>query len=134
MNTSTVSPKTLHWPLILGLGTLALIRPLSRIIENRANADLSPQLPIAMTLGITVVWIAAVAYARVRQPVLTLICAGLTYGVLAIVLSAIGSLVMSGRLEGPLATPIAIAPVLLVNAIWGLFAGVIALVIARARG
>ncbi|MEU4345558.1 hypothetical protein AB0H00_30615 [Nocardia sp. NPDC023852] len=134
MNTLTATLKTLNWPLILGLGALALIRPLIRIIEDQADFDLSPLVPIAMTLGITVIWIAAVGLTKVREPLLTLVCTGLTYGTLSMVLSAIVSPILTGHLEGPFATPIAIVPVLIVNAIWGLLAGVIGLAIQRARG
>lgn len=133
VNGLTTTLKTLNWPLILGLGALALCRPLVRIIEDRSNADLSPLVPIAMTLAITVIWILAVGLTRVREPLLTLVCTGLTYGVLSIVLSAIVSPILTGHLEGPLAMPIAIVPVLIVNAIWGLFAGAVALAIQRAR-
>jgi hypothetical protein len=134
MNSLSTTVKALNWPLILGLGTTALIRPLVRIVEDRSEADLSPLVPIVMTLCITMVWIAAVGFTRVREPLLTLVCTGLTYGVLAILLSAILSPILTGHLDGPLAHPIAIVPVLIVNAIWGLVAGAIALGIQRARG
>ncbi|MFG3618936.1 hypothetical protein [Nocardia sp. NPDC047654] len=134
MDAPTTLVKTLNWPLILGLGALALIRPLVRIFEDRSDLDLSPWVPIAMTLCITIIWIAAVGLTRVRQPLLTLVCTGLTYGILATVLSAILSPILIGHLDGPLARPIAIIPMLIVNAIWGLIAGAIASAIQRARG
>ncbi|MGW0248500.1 hypothetical protein ACWDYH_17890 [Nocardia goodfellowii] len=133
MNTWTADLRSLNWPLILGLGVLALVRPLARIIEDQADADLSPLLPIALTVAITVLWIAVVAFTRVSRPVLTLVCTGLTYGVLTIPLSAIISALLNDRLEGPLAMPIAIVPLLIVNAIWGAVAGAVALAIQRAR-
>jgi hypothetical protein len=40
---------------------------------------------------------------------------------------------MTGRLQGPLAMPFTILPVLLTNAFWGLLAGLIALLVRRAR-
>jgi len=133
MNTRIETLRSLNWPLILSLGVLALVRPLARIIEDQANADLSPALPITLTVAITVVWIAVVVPTRVRQPVLTLVCAGLTYGVLTIPLSAVTSVLLNDRLEGPLAMPIAIVPLLIINAIWGAVAGAIALAIRRTR-
>lgn len=132
MNTRIATLRSLNWPLILVLGTLALVRPAARIIEDQADADLSPALPITLTVAITVVWIAVVVVTRVRQPVLTLVCAGLTYGVLTIPLSAIISVLLNDRLDGPLAMPIAIVPLLIANAIWGAVAGAIALAIRRA--
>jgi hypothetical protein len=65
--------------------------------------------------------------------VLTLVCAGVVYGVLSIVLSGILSPILTGQLQGPLAMPFAIIPVLAVNAVWGLITGVIALLVRRAR-
>lgn len=125
--------KALNWPLILGLGALALIRPLVNIVEHQAGVDSGPVTPIAITIGISVIWIAAAGFTRVRQPLLTLVFAALTYGVFSMVLSAIVSPLLLGRLEGPLANPIAIVPVLLTNAIWGAITGALAMLIQRAR-
>lgn len=125
--------KALNWPLILGLGALALIRPLVNIVEHQAGVDSGPVTPITITIGISVVWIAAVGFTRVRQPLLTLVFAALTYGVFSMVLSAIVSPLLLGRLEGPLANPIAVVPVLLTNAIWGAITGALAMLIQRAR-
>jgi hypothetical protein len=70
----------------------------------------------------------------VREPVLTLVAAGLVYAVLATILSAILSPILNGNLEGPLAMPFSIIPLLLTNALWGLITGALALVIQRSRG
>ena len=66
---------------------------------------------------------------------LTLAFAGLAYGVLSIVLSGILSPILTGELQGPLATPFAFAvvPVLVVNGVWGVVTGVIALAVMRMR-
>jgi hypothetical protein len=82
---------------------------------------------------VTAVWVLVVGLGRVAQPVLTLVGAGLAYGVFAIALSGILSPILSGELQGPLAMPIAIVPMLLVNALWGLVAGGLALLVARVR-
>lgn len=134
MNTPTSTLRSLNWPLVLGLGALAMVRPLIRIIGDQADLDIPPAIPIALTLLITATWVAAAGFTRVREPVLTLVCAGLTYGVLAITISAIVSPILSGELEGPLANPIAIVPVLIFNAGWGLVAGLLALAVRRVRG
>jgi hypothetical protein len=125
--------KNLHWPLLLGLGALALVRPLVRIVIDPTGTTDAPATAITITLLISVVWIAVVGFTNVVHPVLTLVCAGVVYGVLSIVLSAILSPILTGELQGPLAMPFTIVPVLLTNAIWGLITGAIALLIRRVR-
>lgn len=134
MDTPTSTLRTLNWPLVLGLGALAMIRPLVRIIGDQADLAVAPAIPIALTLLITAIWVAAAGFTQVREPVLTLVFAGLTYGLLAIVISAIVSPILNEELEGPLANPIAIVPVLVLNAGWGLVSGLLALAVRRARG
>ena len=124
----------LQWPLILGLGALALIRPLVSIVESQLGVTDPPAVPIIITVVISAIWIGVVGLSRTPQPVLTLLLTGLTYAVLAIILSGILSPILTGHLEGPLAKPFAIIPVLLTNAIWGLIAGALALLLQRARG
>ncbi|WP_028662183.1 hypothetical protein [Saccharomonospora iraqiensis] len=126
--------RSLNRPLILGLGTLALIRPLTRVVESQLGIEHHPAVTISITVVITVVWIAAVGLTRNTAPVLTLVLAGLVYGVLSIALSGVLSPILSGSLRGPLANPVAIIPVLATNAAWGLVAGSLALALQRARG
>lgn len=127
--------KNLQWSLVLGLGALALARPLLNI-TGLAEQLGRPLVPLLATLVISVIWIAAVGLSRVAQPVLTLVFAGLAYGVFTIVLSAILSPFLTGELQGPLATPfgVGIVAVLVVNAIWGAITGVIALLVQQLRG
>ena len=125
--------KNLHWPLVLGLGALALVRPLIRIIIDPTGMADAPALAVTVSLLISVVWIAVVGWTNVAHPVLTLVCAGLVYGAASIVLSAVLSPIMTGELRGPLAMPFTIVPVLLTNAIWGLVTGLLALLVRRAR-
>lgn len=124
--------KKLPWPLILVLGVIALVRPLINIV-GIADQVGRPLAPLLATLVISVIWVAAASIPRVGQPVLTLVFAGLTYGVLSIVLSAILSPILSGQLQGPLTTPFGfgVIAVLIVNAIWGAIAGVIALLVRQ---
>lgn len=126
--------RTLNWPLIVGLGTLALIRPLTRIAESQLGIENHPAVPITLTVFISFVWVAAVGLSRNPAPVSTLIFAGLAYGVISIILSGILSPIIDGHLDGPLANPIAIVPILAINATWGLAAGGLALALQRARG
>lgn len=125
--------KDLHWPLVLGLGALALVRPLVNIITDQTGAPRWSLWPIAITIVISAVWIAVVGLTRVARPVLTLVCVGVVYAVLSMLLAAVLSPLLTGQLQGPLADPVAVVPILLINALWGLVAGLIALSVRRAR-
>lgn len=125
--------RSLQWPLVLGLASLALVRPLVNIVADQLGTKPPPVVPIGITLATTIVWVAVVGLSRVAQPVLTLVAAGVGYGVLSIVLSAILSPILTGELQGPLAMPIAIVPVLVFNAAWGAVAGALALLVRRTR-
>lgn len=129
---SPVSPaRSVNWFLACVLGVVALIRPVVRIVASESGYEVSPVLPVLLTIGITAVWIIAVVSARAASPVLTLVVAGLVYAVLSTVLSGILSPILDGELSGPLANPIAIVPMLLINALWGLVAGGIARIFQR---
>jgi hypothetical protein len=130
---SAASTTRLHWPSILLLGALGLVRPLVNIVEAQLDVDSGPAVPIILTIAVSAIWILIVGFRETPHPVLTLTLAGLVYGVLAIVVSGILSPILDGRLDGPLANPIAIVPMLALNAAWGLAAGAIALLIQRAR-
>jgi len=126
--------RELRWPLIFGLGALALVRPAVSVVETQLGVDDPPAVPLILTVLITAVWVAVVGLRRIAQPVLTLLFVGLTYGVLAIILSGVLSLTLEGELRGPLANPIAIGSVLMINAVWGLVAGLLAWLVQRRRG
>jgi hypothetical protein len=132
--TNNTPLRELHWPLIAGLGALALIRPVARIVEEQLGLSAGSVLPIALTIVVTVAWVVIVGFSRVRQPLLTLVFSGVAYAVFSTVLSAILSPILTGELQGPIAMPIAIIPVLLINAGWGLAAGALALAVQHLRG
>jgi hypothetical protein len=117
------------WSLVLGLGALALVRPLLSITGVTGTLDWSPWLQLGVTAAVTVAWVAAVVVARAPRPLLTLVYTGLAYGVFAIVLSAVLSPLLTGGLQGPVTHPFGLVAVLAVNAFWGLAAGAIALAI-----
>ncbi|MGL5817984.1 MAG: hypothetical protein ACRCYR_10500 [Phycicoccus sp.] len=129
----TTRLRQLNWPLVLGLGAVGLIRPLATVtgLDDLLGR---PATPLLLTAAITAVWVLVVGTSRVREPVLTLVVVGLVYAAASIVLSGVLSPILTGELQGPLAMPFAIVPVLLVNAVWGLLAGVLALLVQRARG
>jgi len=112
--------------LILVLGAIALIRPLSKItgiidiFGNRARGSL------LMTLIVSAIWIFIVVKNKFENPVSTLVYAGLSYGVFSIILSGILFPILTGRLQGPLVFPPAIFIILILNIIWGFITGVIA--------
>lgn len=127
--------KSLQWPLILGLGALALVRPLIRIVQDQLGISSGgPAVPVLTTVGISIVWVLVVGLGRTAQPVLTLLCTGLAYAVFSTILSGILSPILTGELQGPLTNPIAIVTMLLTNAVWGLAAGVLALLLQHLRG
>lgn len=118
------SSRDIRWPLATGLGLVALMRPVLNIFG--VMDEVKPAGPVVATVAISAVWVVTILLARAPRPVLTLVVAGLSYGVLAIALSGIVSPIKDGELRGPLATPIAIVPVLTVNALWGLLTGLVA--------
>jgi hypothetical protein len=120
--------KQLHWPLIIGLGALALIRPVMNITGLMEGLG-RPFGPILMTVLISLAWLAIVVLVGVREPLLTLVFTGITYGVFALLLSAILSPMLTGQLTGPITHPVAIVAVLITNAIWGALVGLCALVL-----
>ncbi|GAA4283935.1 hypothetical protein GCM10022261_14660 [Brevibacterium daeguense] len=121
-STQTTRRPPLNWLLILGLGALPLAVGLGRHLD----------LPALALVGlVTLAWVLIAGLARIGRPVMTLALAGLTAGAYAIVLSALITPMTSGRLQGPVAEPFAIIPVLVVPTIWGLGAGFIALALQR---
>jgi uncharacterized membrane protein len=131
-NSSQKQDIARQWPLIAGLGALALIRPIMSMLGLSEQIG-QPTASITATIIISLVWIAIVVVLRVKQPVVTLLLAGVAYGAFAIVLSAIASPILSGQLQGPLTNPFAIVSVLLTNAVWGFLAGITASVVMRVR-
>ncbi|HIW90652.1 MAG TPA: hypothetical protein H9870_03190 [Candidatus Corynebacterium avicola] len=127
----SASTGSVNWLLACALGVIALVRPVVRILATQTGYELTPAVPALLTLGITVVWVVAVASSRSTAPVLTLVVAGLVYAVLAMAMSGVLSPILDGELSGPLANPVAILPTLLVNAGWGLIAGTISLIFRR---
>ncbi len=115
------------WSLVLGLGALALLRPLVDITGAAGALDRPFLLWPATAVLVTVTWVAAVVVTRVPRPLLTLVCTGLAHAVFSIVVSAVLSPVMLGELRGPLTHPFGFVAALALNALWGLVAGVIAL-------
>lgn len=130
---SPTAAPPVHLLLAVGLGLVGLARPITNTVLDQIGVDPGPVVPLGWTLLITLLWVAVVGLGRVPRPLLTLTLAGLVYGLSALLLSGILSPLLLGRLEGPLAHPIAIVPMLVTNTLWGLVAGALALAIQRAR-
>lgn len=122
--------RSLPWPLVIALGTFALVRPLLSI-TGLADDWGRPATPLVATAVITLVWVLAVVVTRQPEPVRTLVAAGLVYAVLSVALSGILSPILEGDLQGPLTDPFALVSVAVVNAVWGAVAGVVALPFTR---
>ena len=118
--------EQLHWPLIIGLGALALIRPLLSVVGLMDGLG-RPFGPLLVTALISLAWLGIVLISRVRRPFLTLVWTGIMYGIFAMLLSAILSPILHGKLMGPLTNPFAFVAVLITNAIWGGAVGLLAL-------
>lgn len=118
--------------LIMGLGALALIRPVMKIT---GAMDLIGQQfgSILMTILISLAWLIIVLVKKVPNPVIVLVYAGLSYALFAIILSGILSPILDGKLQGPLTNPLAVVSVFATNAIWGLIIGGVAVALRRKK-
>jgi hypothetical protein len=128
-------PKLLHrlnWPLVAVLAAVALVRPIFSIV-GLADSLGKPATPLILTGAISLIWILAAGLRRVPDPLPTLVAAGVTYALAAIVLSGILSPILTGRLQGPLAVPQGIIPMFIVNAAWGAACGACAIGLRRLR-
>lgn len=121
--------KQLHWPLILGMGALALIRPLLAMTGALGR----PFNPTFLTAVISIAWLAIVTLVGVRRPFLTLVSTGFVYASFITVLSAILSQTLTGQMSGPLTNPISLVAVFITNMLWGAALGVLALGLQRMR-
>ena len=120
--------------LILGLGVLALIRPLMKITGLIHIFGSEAIGSIAMIILISIAWILIVIKKRVSNPIPVLVLAGVSYAAFAIILSGILSPVLDGGLQGPLTNPIAFVSVFITNIVWGFVLGVIAAAIPYKKG
>jgi hypothetical protein len=130
-SSSTTRPLTasgVQWPLVLGLGSMALLWPLTALTGIGGEGA-----PRALTVvGLTaLVWVGVVGLGRVPRPVLTLTLSGLVFGLVAmgtsVVLGGVG-------LPGEDAAAWTVVPALAMDAFWGFVAGLLALGVQKALG
>lgn len=118
----------IQWPLVLGLGSMALLWPLTALTGIGGTGA-----PRALAIvGFTaLVWIAVVGFGRVARPVLTLTLTGVVFGLVAMA----ASIVFGGvGLPGEDAAAWTVVPALAMDAFWGFVAGVLALGVQKIRG
>lgn len=120
--------EQLQWPLIIGMGALALVRP----FLNSIGAIDSPGTlisPFMLTVFISATWLVIVVRSKVHAPLLTLLFAGAAYGVFTLLISAFLSTVLGGQLGGPLTNSFATLFVLVTHTFWGFVVGLMARVL-----
>lgn len=126
--TSRSTAADLPWKLIVTLSAIGLVRPLLSMF-GVLDALGKPWSPVAVTVVLAVVWVAAVVAARVSEPVATLALAGVGYGVLALLLNIVGA----ATTDAEVAPPIGLAAMILGNGIYGAVLGLVALGLLRLR-
>lgn len=123
------------WGLVTFLAALGLIRPLLSI-AGAYDEGLRPWGPVVVTGLVAALWVGIVVVTRVPNPLLTLIAAGVSYGLLAILLQQIlWHLFLGGAPEeAPSSVPVLAlswVSIVVTNAIWGAFLGLVALGLGR---
>lgn len=121
--------QQLHWPLIIGLGALALIMPFMNI-SGLMNIFGRPFGPLLVMTFISLLWLTIVITNKVRQPIVTLTCAGFVYGLIAFVLGTLLGPIVTGEAVSPATNPVirsfALTSILVTNTLWGFTVGFIA--------
>ena len=125
------SRPPLSWPLVLGLGSLALLWPLAHL-TGVSDAIGQPATALSILAFVALVWIGVVGFGRVPRPVLTLTLAGTTYGVLIILVGTIFG-ERAERASGVLSVIAALFELVQSTAL-GAVLGLVALVVQSARG
>lgn len=117
--------QQLHWPLIIGLGALALLMPFMNI-SGLMDIFGRPLGPILVMTLISLLWLTIVLTNKVQQPILTLTCAGFVHGIIAFVLGTLFAPYLTGTAMNPIIRSFALTGILATNTFWGFAMGVIA--------
>ena len=122
--------ETVSWPVVLGLGSLALLWPLAEL-TGLSDAIGQPTMALVLLGLVAIAWIGTVGFCRVPRPVLTLTVAGAVYGSILVVLSvAFGT---RPDLGGVLAVGVAFLEIVR-SALLGSMAGLIARALQKVMG
>jgi hypothetical protein len=119
------------WPLVLGLGSLALLSPLVEL-TGLADAIGQPATVLMLLAVVALVWIGCVGLARVPRPVIILTLSGAVYGALTAVLGVAFGTGREGL--GGDAAVIAVLFELGWSIVLGCLAGLLALAVQNLRG
>jgi hypothetical protein len=125
--------RQIDWPLVVGLGCLALIHPLLNI-SGLMDVLGRPRGPWLVTALVSIIWVATVVLSRVREPLATLALTGLAAGLAVLAVSALLAPAFRGWPGKLLANPIAVVAVLATNTLWGALAGLVAAGLRRGQG
>lgn len=125
------SRPPLSWPLVLGLGSLALLWPLAHL-TGVSDVIGQPATALSILAFVALVWIGVVGFGRVPRPVLTLTLAGTTYGLLIILLGAIFG-ERAERVSGLISVVAALFE-LVQSTVLGSLIGLVALAVQNGRG
>lgn len=120
-----------RWGLILLFAALGLVRLLLSIAGVYDAPGGGSWPPVLVTVAIAAIWVGAVVATRAPNPLLTLAVAGGLYGVFAILLQQITWNIFLGDVpEGASSSwPVLVMSwisILVTNAIWGAFLGLVA--------
>jgi hypothetical protein len=118
------------WPLVLGLGSLALLSPLVEL-TGLADAIGQPSTVLLLLAVVALIWIGCVGLARVPRPVITLTLAGAAYGALTAVLGVVFG--TDPRAVGGAAAVVAVLFELGLSTMLGCLGGLIALAVQSLR-
>ena len=122
--------QPVSWPLVLGLGSLALLSPLVEL-TGLADAIGQPSTVLLLLAVVALIWIGCVGLARVPRPVITLTLAGAVYGALTAVFGVVFG--TDPKAVGA-ATVVAVLFELGWSTMLGCLGGLIALAVQNLRG
>src|SRR5919107_4159520 len=122
--------RQLPWKLIFILALIQLTRP---ILSTAGLFDnLRSQGPIIATALIALIWIGVAVIGNVREPAKVLAMAGATYAVIGVIMAVFLQTFFTWSPEETASIPLLLSAGLIggvvVNAIWGAFLGIVAIV------
>jgi hypothetical protein len=123
--------QPVSWPLVGGLGSLALLSPLVEL-AGLADAIGQPGTVLLLLAVVALIWIGCVGLVRVPRPVFTLTLAGAVYGALTAVLGVIFGTGREG--VGGAAAVVAVLFELGWSTVLGCLAGLTPLAVQNLRG
>lgn len=127
--------KTLPWSLITLLALLQLLRPILSILGIAEEYHGMRQIILSILL--TIAWVAIVVWKQPRQPVGTLVAAGILYAILSTLLAV--TVQLAGDWDGkesasiPLILSVGLIASSVSNGIWGLLLGLVSRELIRVR-